>query len=220
MTNYLIAPSLLSADFSQLGAEIAEAETHGADWLHIDIMDGQFVPNMSMGVEAVKAARKVTELTLDVHLMINTPENMVGHFVDAGADGITIHTEAGPNLVQTLKEIKGRGLTAGVAINPGTPAEAVRPVLEMVGLVLVMTVNPGRGGQAFIGECMEKVTTIRGWLDDVNPEAMIEVDGGVNAETVRTAYDAGARVFVAGSAVFGHDEGIEAGMRALREKLP
>lgn len=220
MTDYLIAPSLLSADFSQLGADIAAAEKHGADWLHIDIMDGHFVPNMSMGVEVVKAARKVTELTLDVHLMINTPENMIEHFVNAGADGITIHTEANPNLVQTLKDIKSRGLRAGVAINPGTPAEAVRPVLEMVGLVLVMTVNPGRGGQAFIGECMEKVTTIRGWLDDVNPEAMIEVDGGVNVETVRTAYDAGARVFVAGSAVFGHNGGIEAGMRVLREQLP
>lgn len=216
----LIAPSLLSADFTQLGAQIAEAEQHGADWLHIDIMDGHFVPTMSMGVEAVRAARRATALPLDVHLMVERPENVVERFIEAGADRITIHTEASPNLLTTLETIRQHGLKPGAAINPDTPAEAVRPVLEIVDLVLVMTVNPGYGGQAFIPECMDKVKTIRAWLDEVNPEALIQIDGGVNAETVGTAYEAGGRVFVAGSAVFGHPDGIGVGIKTLREKLP
>jgi ribulose-phosphate 3-epimerase len=215
----LIAPSILSADFTQLGQELAMAEANGGDWVHIDIMDGHFVPNFTFGPFIVEACKRATNLPLDVHLMIESPENHIAGFAKAGADIITIHTEASPNLHRTLQAIKDLGCKAGAAINPGTPAKAVRPVLHLLDVVLVMTVNPGYGGQKFLPETMGKITQIRAWLDEIKSEAKIEVDGGISAETVGLADSAGAQVFVAGSAIFKHPDGIAAGMAAIAEIL-
>jgi ribulose-phosphate 3-epimerase len=212
----IISTSILSADFTQLGAQIAEAEKHGADWIHVDVMDGRFVPNLTMGPFIVAACRRATDLPLDVHLMVREPENLVEAFAEAGATGLTIHPEASPNLHRTLQTIRSLGCKPGVVINPGTPAEAVRPVLHMVDLVLVLTVNPGFSGQTFLPETLTKVKQVRTWLDEVNPEAILEVDGGITAETLPLAYEAGARAFVAATAVFKHPKGIGAGIKALR----
>lgn len=216
---YYISPSILSADFSQLGAQIAEAEKHGADWIHIDVMDGHFVPNLTMGPFIVAACKQVTDLPLDVHLMVEEPENLVEAFAQAGASHLTIHTEASPNLHRTLQTIWSLGCKPGVTLNPGTPGIAVKPVLHMVDIVLVMTVNPGYSGQTFLPDTLFKVKKIRSWLDEVNPSAVIQVDGGINAETLPLARDAGAQAFVAGNAVFKHPGGIGEGMKALREEL-
>ena len=219
MKPYYISPSILSADFTQLGTQIAEAEKHGADWIHNDVMDGHFVPNLTMGPFIVEACKRITDLPLDVHLMVEEPENLVEAFVRAGANHLTIHTEASPNLHRTLQTIRSLGCKPGVTLNPGTPGIAVKPVLHMVDLVLVMTVNPGYSGQTFLPETLFKVKKIRAWLDEVNPSAVIQVDGGINAETIPLARDAGAQAFVAGNAVFKHPGGIGEGMKALREKL-
>ena len=195
------------------------AEKSGADWIHIDVMDGHFVPNITMGPFIVEACRRATGLLLDVHLMIESPERAIRDFISAGADNITIHTEASPNLHRTLQAIKDLGSRAGVAINPGTPASAVRPVLGLVDMVLVMTVNPGYSGQTFLSETMSKVEKIHSWMKEINPSADIEVDGGVNANTLPQVQAAGANVFVAGNAIFKHPEGISGGIRALRAHL-
>ncbi|MGD8455861.1 MAG: ribulose-phosphate 3-epimerase [Anaerolineales bacterium] len=213
----IISTSIESADFTRLGDQIAEAEKGGADWVHIDSMDGRFVPNLTMGPLIVAACRQATALPLDVHLMVREPENLVEAFANAGATGLTIHPEASPNLHRTLQTIREMGCKPGVAINPGTPGLAVRPVLHMVDLVLVMTVNPGFSGQVFLPETLAKIEKIRGWMDEINPDAILQVDGGMNAETLPLAYKAGARAFVAATAVFKYPDGIAAGIKALRE---
>jgi len=215
----LISTSILSADFTRLGQEINTAEQSGADWIHIDVMDGQFVPNITMGPFIVEACRRATTLPLDVHLMIDRPERYIQDFARAGADNLTIHTEASPNLYRTLQAIKDLGCQAGVAINPGTPASDVQPALQLADLVLVMTVNPGYSGQAFLPETMKKVEKIRRWLDEIESPANLQVDGGVNTSTLPQALAAGANVFVAASAIFKHPAGISAGLKALKAHL-
>ncbi|MDH6368245.1 ribulose-phosphate 3-epimerase [Paenibacillus sp. PastF-3] len=201
-----IAPSILSADFASLGSEVAEAEVSGGDWIHVDVMDGHFVPNITLGPPIVKAVSLHTKLPLDVHLMIESPERYISDFAAAGASVITVHAEACVHLHRVVHQIKELGLKAGVAINPGTPASAVREVLEDVDMVLVMTVNPGFGGQAFIPNTLRKITQIREWANEVNPDLLIEVDGGVSEATASLVVSAGADVLVAGNAVFGRSD--------------
>lgn len=194
-----IAPSILSADFGRLAEELTAVEEAGADWIHVDVMDGCFVPNITIGPLVVKAVRKATRLPVDVHLMIEKPERYVDVFVDAGADVLTVHWEACTHLHRTLSQIRERGVSSGVSLNPHTPAEGLVHVRDIVDLVLVMTVNPGFGGQKFLPRMTDKIRTVRECL----PEAVVEVDGGVCVETAKAVSAAGAHVLVAGSAVFG-----------------
>ena len=219
-TEFLIAPSILSADHARLGEQVQLAALSGADWIHVDIMDGHFVPNMSMGPLAVSACRSATDLPLDVHLMVSNPEQMVPIYAQAGADLLSVQVESSPNIHRVLQTIRESGCRVGLAINPGTPAVAVEPLLNLVDLILVMTVNPGFGGQAFLPETLPKIRQLRTWLDQVNPEARIEVDGGISAATLPQVAAAGAQVFVAGSAVFNHPQGISQGIQALRQVIP
>lgn len=205
-----IAPSILSADFASLGSEVAEAEVSGGDWIHVDVMDGHFVPNITLGPPIVKAVSLHTKLPLDVHLMIESPERYISDFAAAGTSVITVHAEACVHLHRVVHQIKELGLKAGVAINPGTPASAVREVLEDVDMILVMTVNPGFGGQAFIPNTLRKITQIREWANEVNPDLLIEVDGGVSEATAPLVVSAGADVLVAGNAVFGRSDRVAA----------
>ena len=197
-----IAPSILAADFGRLADEIAAVERGGADSIHVDVMDGHFVPNITIGPLIVEAARAATSLPLDVHLMIERPERYLAEFANAGASGLTVHVEACPHLHRVVQQIKELGLRAGVAINPATPAQAVEPILADVDLLLAMTVNPGFGGQKFIASVLPKVDRIRRWLDERGLSADLEVDGGVNPRTAAQVAAAGANVLVAGSAIF------------------
>ena len=217
---YYIAPSILSADFTQLGLQIKEAESGGGDWIHVDIMDGHFVPNMSMGIKAVEACREATKLPIDVHLMVREPEKFVEIFQRAGADHISVHVEATQNIHCLLQHIRQLGCSPGITLNPGTPDSALVPVLHLVDLVLVMTVNPGYGGQQFLSESTKKIREIRQHLDSINPDVLIEVDGGISQSTLPVVADAGAQVFVAGNAIFNHPDGITAGIRALKRIFP
>lgn len=200
-----IAPSILSADFSKLGEEIKEVERHGADWIHVDVMDGHYVPNITIGPLIVEAIKPHTSLPLDVHLMIEQPERYISDFVKAGADLVTVHAEACRHLHRTLGMIKELGVKAGVALNPATPLEMLQHVLtKELDLVLLMTVNPGFGGQQFIPGMLEKISALREQLDSLGFQHIeIEVDGGINAETAKLVTEAGANVLVAGSAIFG-----------------
>ena len=217
--NYKLSPSILSADFTVLGAQIKEAEDAGADWFHIDIMDGHFVPNLSMGPAIVEACRRATNLPLDVHLMIEEPERYLNNFASAGADGLTVHIETCPDMEKTLNLIRELGCKAGITLNPGTSEEKIQPYLEDVDLVLVMTVQPGFSGQSFRPEVLPKIGRIRKMLDDVKPEVEIEVDGGINPQSIRQTYEQGARVFVASSSIFKHPQGIKAGIESLVDQL-
>ncbi len=197
-----IAPSILSADFAQLGAEIAAVEAAGADLIHVDVMDGHFVPNISIGPLVVRAIKPHAKRPLDVHLMISPVDPYVMEFADAGADGITVHPEAGPHVHRTLQLIRSLGKKPGVVLNPGTPVDAIDNVLDLVDLVLVMSVNPGFGGQSFIVSQLKKIEAIANRIAKSGREIALEVDGGINPQTARQAIDAGANVLVAGTAVF------------------
>ncbi len=197
-----VAPSILSADFAHLGDAVREVCQAGADYVHIDVMDGHFVPNITIGPGVVKALRAYSDKPFDVHLMIGPADPYIGAFADAGADIITVHPEAGPHLHRTLQLIRSKGCKAGVALNPGTPAEAVDCVLDGVDLVLVMSVNPGFGAQSFIEGMLDKIKTLRAKIDAAGRPIDLEVDGGINAETAPLAVAAGADVLVAGTAVF------------------
>ena len=197
-----IAPSILSADFSKLGAEIKSVEDAGADWIHVDVMDGHFVPNITIGPLIVEAARRSTSLPLDVHLMIENPERYIADFAKAGADLISVQVEACVHLNRTIQMIKESGLRAGVVLNPSTPLSAIDWVLEDVDFIMIMSVNPGFGGQNFIPNSLDKIRTLRKMLQDRGLEALIEIDGGVNEKTIKDISDAGTDVFVAGSAIF------------------
>lgn len=198
-----IAPSILSADFTRLAEEIRAVEAAGADYIHIDVMDGNFVPNITIGPFIVEAIKRVTRLPLDVHLMIEKPENFIASFAKAGSSIITVHAEATKHLHRLVQSIKEHGVMAGVSINPATPVEAIEDVIGDVDLVLVMSVNPGFGGQDFIKSALEKIKKIRALLDEGGLKAAIEVDGGIKVNNIGEASRAGADVFVAGSAVFG-----------------
>jgi ribulose-phosphate 3-epimerase len=215
--NARIAPSILSADFGHLADEIARCEAGGADWIHIDVMDGVFVPNLTFGAKVIETVRKLTPLPLDVHLMVVEPENYFDAFAGAGATGLTIHQEAAPHLQRQLTRIRQLGCAAGVALNPGTPLSAVSEVLDDLDLLLIMTVNPGFGGQSFIPATFDKITRARRMLDDARSTATLEVDGGINRDTIEKVWRSGADTFVAGNAVFtAKDPAAE--IRALRQR--
>ncbi|ALC18151.1 ribulose-5-phosphate 3-epimerase [Desulfuromonas soudanensis] len=198
-----IAPSILSADFARLGAEIQAIDAGGADYVHIDVMDGHFVPNITIGPLVVEAARRVTNLPLDVHLMIENPDRFIPDFARAGADLITVHVEAVPHLHRTVQLIKSLGKKAGVSLNPATPVSSLEVILEDIDLVLIMSVNPGFGGQSFIPSSLAKIEALRAEIDRRGLQVEIEVDGGVKTDNIAAIAAAGASVFVAGSAVFG-----------------
>jgi ribulose-phosphate 3-epimerase len=216
METIKLAPSILAADFSRLGEQVAEAARAGADRLHVDVMDGHFVPNISIGVPVVKSLRGATRLPLECHLMITDPDRYAAAFAAAGADTLIVHQEGDYHLHRTVQLIKGLGKKAGVAINPATPAGVLEEILPDLDLVLVMTVNPGFGGQEFLRSTLGKIRKVRQLIDQLKPGADLEVDGGIDAATAPLAVEAGARVLVAGTAVFGEDEGIASAMARLR----
>jgi ribulose-phosphate 3-epimerase len=201
-----IAPSILAADFGRLAAEIQAVERAGADWIHVDVMDGHFVPNLTIGPPVVRAVRRATELPLDVHLMIEAPERSLADYAAAGADRIGVHVETCPHLHRTLQQIRALGKKACVVLNPSTPAAAVEPVLGDLDQVLVMSVNPGFGGQSFIDGVLPKLAQLRRWIDERELAVELEVDGGISPDTIERAARAGANVFVAGTAVFGEPD--------------
>jgi ribulose-phosphate 3-epimerase len=215
MYEILIAPSVLAADFTRLGEQVTEALNAGAHLLHVDIMDGRFVPNITFGPLMVEALRRITDAPLDVHLMIVEPERYIKQFADAGATNITVHLEACPHLHRTLQQIKELGCRAGVAINPHTPAHALDEVISMVDLINVMTVNPGFGGQTFINETTSKIARLRAMVNDRQSTVDIEVDGGINIETAPYAIQAGANILIVGTAVFGHPHGVTTGVKQM-----
>ncbi len=221
MNSVSISPSILSADFAQLGDEIRAITKAGADAIHIDVMDGHFVPNITIGPSVIKDLRDCSVLPFDVHLMISPVDLYIEAFAKAGADILTVHPEAGPHLHRTLQTIRAHGMQAGVALNPATPANIIRPVLDEIDLVLVMSVNPGFGGQKFISSQLRKIEKLRRMIDRTGREIVLEVDGGVNRETAPSVISAGATMLVAGSAVFqGNPDHYAANILQLREGAP
>ena len=216
MQPILIGPSIMTADLLRLGEEIATAESAGVDYVHLDVMDGRFVPNISFGLPIAEAVRKATKLPLDVHLMIIEPEKYVGRFVEAGADSVTIHVEACVHLHRTLRAIAEAGATPGVTLNPGTPLNTLEEVIPLVGEVLVMSVNPGFGGQSFIPLAIDKVRRLRAMLDERNPSCRLQVDGGIKASNIHRLIEAGADTFVVGSALFSPDRSVAEAVTELR----
>lgn len=210
-----IAPSILSADFSKLGEDIERIDKGGADFIHIDVMDGSFVPNISFGLPVIKAIRNRTDKVFDVHLMINNPSNYIDDFIIAGADIITVHYEADKHIDRTINYIKSKGKKAAISLNPGTPTSVLKDLIPNLDMVLIMSVNPGFGGQKFIPYCLDKIREIKEISSKVNPSLLIEVDGGVDKTNVKEIIEAGANVIVAGSAVFNGGE-ISENIKALR----
>ena len=217
MKSLMIAPSILSADFSRLGEEVRAVEAAGADVIHVDVMDGHFVPNITIGPLVVKAVRAVTSLPVDVHLMITNPDRYLQDFIDAGADWVTVHVEACVHLHRTLTYIRSQGKKAGAVLNPATSLSTLDYVLEEVDLVMLMSVNPGFGGQSFIDSTLAKTAKLRQMLDAVNPSAGIEIDGGVSPATIGRIASAGANIFVAGSAIYGQND-YPSVIRAMKEQ--
>jgi len=214
----IIAPSILSADFTRLGEELISIEKAGADWIHIDVMDGQFVPNITYGPIIVEACKRVSSLVLDVHLMIETPDLIIPDFAKAGADYISVHVEACPHLHRSLQLIKSLGVKAGVALNPATPLSSIEWVMDQLDFVLIMSVNPGFGGQKFIPASIDKILSLSQKLKEKNSRAIIQVDGGINEKTIHAVSSAGASSFVAGSAIF-NTENYKDTIQRLREKM-
>jgi ribulose-phosphate 3-epimerase len=215
-----LAPSILSADFARLGEQVVAATAAGADYIHVDVMDGQFVPRITIGDGVVKAIRPHTTLPLDVHLMVNFPERQIESFAQVGADIITVHVEGCTHLHRVVTQIRGLNVRTGVALNPSTSLDAIREILPFVDLVLVMTVNPGFGGQTFIPEMLDKIARLRELMDERRLTAELEVDGGINAESAPAVVQAGARVLVAGAAVFSNKESIAQAIERIRKSLP
>ena len=212
-----IAPSILSADFGRLAEEVQRAEAAGADWIHVDVMDGHFVPNITIGPAITAAVRRATDLPVDVHLMIEQPERYLADFAEAGADRLTVHQETCPHIHRTFQQIRELGASPGVAVNPGTPVDTLVDVVEFADMVLIMSVNPGFGGQKFIPSSPRRVARARELLAERGPRGWeLQVDGGVDARTAPLVAAAGATVLVAGSAVYRHPEGVDAGIRAIR----
>ena len=217
MASILLSGSILSADFARLGEQILTAQEGGINWIHVDVMDGQFVPNITMGPFIVETCRRITHLPLDVHLMIEKPEQMIEAFAMAGATTISVHIENTPHVYRTLQHIRSLGCHPGIVLNPGTPTSSIADVLQLVDLVLVMTVNPGSSGQKFIMDTLPKIRQVAEMIKASHSNAMIEVDGGITVETLPLALREGARIFVTASAVFKEPGGIAAGIQALRE---
>jgi ribulose-phosphate 3-epimerase len=214
----IIAPSILSADFTRLGEELTSVEKAGADWIHIDVMDGKFVPNITYGPIIVEACKRATNLVLDVHLMIETPDLIIPEFAKAGASYISVHQEACPHLHRSLQLIKSFGVKAGVALNPATPLSSIEWVIDQLDFVLIMSVNPGFGGQKFIESSIDKIKALSKLLKEKNSNAIIQVDGGINNTTIKAVSMAGATSFVAGSAIF-HTENYKATISSLRQNM-
>jgi ribulose-phosphate 3-epimerase len=219
MTQYLLAPSIIASDFAHIADEVAVIESAGADWIHVDVMDGHFVPDITIGPLFVKSLKRVTKLPLDVHLMISDPEKYIPAFAEAGANNITVHVETCPDLPRVIEQIRSLGCHPGVTLNPATLASAIDTVLPLVDLVLVMSVVPGFSGQKFMPEMIGKVEEIHAKLNTLRSHAHLEVDGGINSETLPLMKKAGANVFVTGNAVFKHPQGSGAGVRLLKEKM-
>jgi ribulose-phosphate 3-epimerase len=215
-----LAPSILAADFARLGEQVAEAEQAGADRIHVDVMDGHFVPNLSMGAPIVQSLRRVTRLPLEIHLMVTDPDLFLNEFAEAGADWFLVHWEGNANLHRTVQRIKALRKSAGVAINPATPATVLEEILQDVEQVLIMTVNPGFGHQHFVPTTLPKIRRVRQMIKQAKSGCDVEVDGGIDGNTAPLAVAAGANVLVAGTAIFGESEGVTAAMQRLRDAIP
>jgi ribulose-phosphate 3-epimerase len=213
----LISCSILSADFAHLKEQIHTAEEAGADWIHIDVMDGHFVPNISMGPFIVETCRRITELPLDVHLMIEKPELHIEDFINAGANWVSVHVEGNPGICRTLQHIRSLGCKPSIVLNPGTPASSIEAVLDTIDMVLVMTVNPGYSGQAFLPGVLPKIKKVYEMLQSSNPDANIQIDGGISEKNLQSVLQSGANVIVAATSIFKYPDGIAAGIQALRK---
>jgi ribulose-phosphate 3-epimerase len=216
---YVISASILGSDLTCLGEQIREAEMAGADWIHVDVMDGHFVPNLTFGPVIIEACRKVTQLPLDVHLMVESPENLLASFAAAGSTILSVHIETCPHLDRTVQIIHELGCKAGVVIKPSTPIDLVVPFLDLIDLVLVLTVNPGYAGQAFLPQVLPKISALRLEMDKIDHPIWLEVDGGINSATLPLVRIAGANVFVSAKAIFNHPDGIASGIQELRSRL-